>query len=59
MKINIIIPTFEPSYKEEKESRKLKEFYLKNFHSWIDLANGNKDYLIRVIFSDFKSSDDF
>ena len=59
MKINIIIPTFEPSYKEEKESRKLKEFYLKNFQSWIDLANGNKDYLIRVIFSDFKSSDDF
>lgn len=59
MKINIIIPTFEPSYKEEKESRKLKEFYLKNFQSWIDLANGNRDYFIRVIFSDFKSSDDF
>jgi len=59
MKINIIIPTFEPSYKEEKKSSKLKEFYLKNFQSWIDLAKENSNYLIKVIFSDFKSSDDF
>ena len=59
MKINIVIPTFEPSYKEEKKSQKLKEFYLQNFQSWIDLAKENKNYLISLIFSDFKSSDDF
>ena len=59
MKINIIIPTYEPSYKEVKGSQKLKEFYLKNFQSWIDLSKENSSDLIKVIFSDFKSSKDF
>tara|TARA_Y100001968_G_C19449856_1_gene767801 strand:+ start:1677 stop:2801 length:1125 start_codon:yes stop_codon:yes gene_type:complete len=59
MNINILIPTFEPSYRKSNANKELRNFYQLNFLSWIKLSEKSTKYNVKVIIADFKSSYDF
>lgn len=59
LRIQLVIPTFEPNYVDVNSDGQLLEFYRKNILSWLDYEQVLDSCEVRICLSDYRSSDEF
>jgi len=59
IRIQLVIPTFEPNYADANSDSQLLEFYRENILSWLDYEQLLDPCTVRICLSDCRSSDDF